>query len=395
MAALALLLTGCRSDGGFDYDHSALYISGTENNPVVKFVVEDTPASYAVTVQATEKVPSDVRMVMAIDREKVEEYNAINKTNYYPIPEGAVELTDQEVVMKEGSAISSAAVVKVLSTEAFEEGCTYMVPVTIKSVAGGLTDVMTGSRTIYLRISRVISFAAVNANSSASSNFIFDKPIPLSTFTYEMKIYPTGLANSGPQRFCALEQADESKALLLRFNEANTANKLPNKLQVMTPCGTLMSNTEFANNQWYLLSIVWDGTNLLFYVNGVLDNSLAGKDPDVINFQRFEMGMSWGGYNSRQFFGHRFCEFRVWDRALSASEILGGLCGVAVGSSGLQAYWKFNEGTGHVFHDATGHGFDMDWKQTSRAIYEGDMLPTPDAYKSIKWVKDDINKCAQ
>ena len=116
MAALALLLTGCRSDGGFDYDHSALYISGTENNPVVKFVVEDTPASYAVTVQATEKVPSDVRMVMAIDREKVEEYNAINKTNYYPIPEGAVELTDQEVVMKEGSAISSAAVVKVLST---------------------------------------------------------------------------------------------------------------------------------------------------------------------------------------------------------------------------------------------------------------------------------------
>ena len=231
MAALALLLTGCRSDGGFDYDHSALYISGTENNPVVKFVVEDTPASYAVTVQATEKVPSDVRMVMAIDREKVEEYNAINKTNYYPIPEGAVELTDQEVVMKEGSAISSAAVVKVLSTEAFEEGCTYMVPVTIKSVAGGLTDVMTGSRTIYLRISRVISFAAVNANSSASSNFIFDKPIPLSTFTYEMKIYPTGLANKGPQRYCALEQADETKALLLRFNEANTSNKL----QVMTP----------------------------------------------------------------------------------------------------------------------------------------------------------------
>lgn len=391
MAALALLLTGCRSDGGFDYDHSALYISGTENNPVVKFVVEDTPASYAVTVQATEKVPADVNMVMAIDRDKVAEYNAVNKTNFYPIPEGAVELTDQEVVMKEGSAISSAAVVKVLSTEAFEEGCTYMVPVTIKSVAGGLTDVMTGSRTIYLRISRVISFAAVNANSSASSNFIFDKPIPLSTFTYEMKIYPTGLANKGPQRYCALEQADETKALLLRFNEANTSNKL----QVMTPCGTLMSNTEFANNTWYLLSIVWDGSNLLFYVNGVLDNSMTGKNPDGINFQRFEMGMSWGGYNTRQFFSHRFCEFRVWDRALSASEILGGLCGVAANSDGLKAYWKFNEGEGHIFKDATGNGFDMDWSKTSRAIYEGDMLPTPDAANHIEWVKDDINKCAQ
>ena len=207
-----------------------------------------------------------------------------------------------------------------------------------------------------------------------------------------MKIYPTGLANSGPQRFCALEQADESKALLLRFNEANTSNKL----QVMTPCGTMMSNTEFANNQWYLLSLVWDGTNLLFYVNGVLDNSLAGKDPGGVNFQRFEMGMSWGGYNSRQFFGHRFCEFRVWDRALSASEILGGLCGVAANSEGLQAYWKFNEGDGAIFKDASGNGFDMDWSKTSRDPNEnGVMVATPDAANYIQWVKDDINKCIQ
>ncbi len=391
LAVCSLLLSACRGDGGFDYDHSALYVSGTDENPVVKFVVEDTPASYAVTVQSTEKVASDVKLLMAIDRSKVAEYNEANKTNYFAIPEGAVELENPEVVISEGNAISSAATVRVLSTEQFEEGCTYMVPVTIKGISGSMMNIIEGSRTIFLRISRVLNFAAVNADYNASSNFIFENAIPLTTFTYEMKIYPTGLANSGPQRFCALEQADESKALLLRFNEANTSNKL----QVMTPYGTLMSNTEFANNQWYLLSIVWDGTNLLFYVNGVLDNSLAGKDPDVINFQRFEMGMSWGGYNSRQFFGHRFCEFRVWDRALSASEILGGLCGVAANSNGLQAYWKFNEGTGHVFHDATGHGFDMDWKQTSRAIYEGDMLPTPDAYKSIKWVKDDINKCAQ
>ena len=297
LAAASLLLSACRGDGGFDYDHSALYVSGTEESPVVKFVVEDTPASYAVTVQSTEKVASNVNLTMAVDPSKVAEYNAINKTAYFPIPEGAVELENPQITITEGNAISSAATVKVVSTEAFEEGATYMIPVTIKSVSGGMTDVIEGSRTIYLRVSRVINFAAINANYNASSNFIFEKAIPLTTFTYEMKIYPTGLANSGPQRFCALEQADESKALLLRFNEANTSNKL----QVMTPCGTMMSNTEFANNQWYTLSIVWDGTNLLFYVNGVLDNSLAGKDPGGVNFQRFEMGMSWGPYNSRPF----------------------------------------------------------------------------------------------
>ena len=80
LAVCSLLLSACRGDGGFDYDHSALYVSGTDENPVVKFVVEDTPASYAVTVQSTEKVASDVKLLMAIDRSKVAEYNEANKT---------------------------------------------------------------------------------------------------------------------------------------------------------------------------------------------------------------------------------------------------------------------------------------------------------------------------
>lgn len=104
LAVCSLLLSACRGDGGFDYDHSALYVSGTDENPVVKFVVEDTPASYAVTVQSTEKVASDVKLLMAIDRSKVAEYNEANKTNYFAIPEGAVELENPEVVISEGNA---------------------------------------------------------------------------------------------------------------------------------------------------------------------------------------------------------------------------------------------------------------------------------------------------
>ena len=47
---------------------------------------------------------------------------------------------------------------------------------------------------------------------------------------------------------------------------------------------------------------------------------------------------------------------------LSPSEIAGGLCGVDPQSDGLVGYWKFNEGEGHIFHDASGNGLDMDWK---------------------------------
>jgi len=387
------VFTACSDGDDFDWNKSGLFVSGTENNPVVKFSVEDTPSTYNITVQSTHKVESDVTITLAIDTSLVAKYNAENATNYYPIPLDAVVLENPVVTISAGSAISTTAIVKLVSTESFVEGRTYVIPVTISNVSGASEDVIGSSKTVYLRVSRVINFYAINANYNASSNFVFDEAIPLTTWTYEVKIYPTGLANRGPQRFMAMEQKDESKALLLRFNEANTANKL----QCMSAAGTMQTNTEFANNTWYLLSFVFDGSTYSVYVNGVLDNSMSGSVPDgVINFQRYEMGMSWTGYRSSQFFSHRFCELRVWNRALSASEIAGGICGVSADSEGLQAYWKFNEGSGYKFADATGHGFDMDWSKSQREIREGGGLSsTADAANYIKWVKDDNNKCAQ
>ena len=394
LLAGGLTLSSCRSDGGFDYDHAGFYITDTENNPIVKFSVEDTPASYTVTVQSTEKVDNDVTFSLALDLSKVDEYNAAHGTTYFPIPAGAVELTANQVTIKADEAISTGAVVRVVSTEEFKEGRTYLIPVTVTNVSGSTNEVLPGSRTIYLRISRVINFFSIQANYNASSNFIFDKTIKLSTLTYEMKIYPQGLNRTNyPQRYLALEQSDASKSLLLRFNEANAENRL----QVILSGNRFLSNTQFENGQWYLLSVVCDGTTISLYVNGELDASINGSiEGGSLDFQRYEMGMSWGrSYPRQQFFDHRFGEIRIWDRALSATEIKGGMCGVDPQSEGLKAYWKFNEGEGHIFKDATGNGFDMDWSNTSRDPSEnGVMQPTPNAANYIQWVKDDINKCA-
>ena len=70
------------------------------------------------------------------------------------------------------------------------------------------------------------------------------------------------------------------------------------------------------------------------------------------------MGMSYQGYNSQQFFAHRFCELRIWNRALSTTEINANMCGADPQSEGLVAYWKFNEGNGLTITDHTGNGND-------------------------------------
>lgn len=389
----AITLCACRGDGGFDYDHTGFFITDTENNPVVQFTVEDTPASYTVTVQSTQKVTGDVTFDLAIDPTLVDEYNTKHGTNYAMVPEHSVELASDRVTIESQNAVSSGAEVRVINTGEFKQGRIYVIPVTVTRVTGSNNEVLPGSKTIFLRISRVINFYAIQANSSASSNFIFDQSIHLSKLTYEMKIYPQGLNRTNyPQRFLALEEADESKSLLLRFNEANAENRL----QVLLAGNRFLSNTQFENGQWYLLSVVYDGSTISLYVNGELDTSIAGTiEGGGLDFKRYEMGMSWGSYNTRQFFAHRFCEIRIWDRPLTATEIKQGLGAVDPQSQGLRAYWKFDEGEGHIFHDVTGNGFDMDWSQTSRAIYEGDMIATPGAANYIFWVKDDINKYAQ
>lgn len=53
---LGLSILGCTEGDKFDYNKNMAFITGTETTPVTKFVVEDTPSSYAVTASTTDKV---------------------------------------------------------------------------------------------------------------------------------------------------------------------------------------------------------------------------------------------------------------------------------------------------------------------------------------------------
>ena len=131
LCSFALLLS-CTDGDDFDYSKNGLLITGTEQGAIQNFVVEETPATYPITVKTTKKTDTDLTVTLAIDPSLVENYNAVNNTSYYPIPEGSVELDDSQVLIKEGSAQSSAAIVRVVSTEDFQEGRTYLIPVTIR-----------------------------------------------------------------------------------------------------------------------------------------------------------------------------------------------------------------------------------------------------------------------
>lgn len=393
---MALSLAACNSEGDkFDYGKVGLLITGTEQVPVQRFTVDELPSTYAVTVKATRRTASDVIVRLAIDTALVRTYNAQHGTAFYAVPLSSVKLENNEVTIRQGEALSTTAQVKVVSTDDFIEGATYVIPVTIKQVIGDGGEVIESSRTLLLQISRIISFYSLENNQNASSNYIFpdEKMVNLSNYTIEFKVFSYRFGKVGDiKRVLAIEGKNEEEANMFRFGENGSAGG--DILQWVLPGGRCFSSTHFKTNRWYLVSCTYDGATFKMYVDGVEDAQASGSGK-VTPFQRFELGMSWGNYRNSQFYQGRLCEVRVWDRALTASEIAMGFAGVNAHSEGLVAYWKMNEGEGHIFHDATGHGYDMDWTDTWRDDREDGVLVPHDYSQYIRWVKDDNNKVVQ
>lgn len=391
IAALALLLGSCTEADKFDPNKEVILMTGTDSAPLLKFTVEETPSTYPITVSATGKAKEDITVSIKVDNSLVEKYNAENKTSYYATPEGVVALEKSQVVIEKGKATSDISLLSVVSADEFVDGRIYIIPVTITDVKGGL-EVLESSRTIYLRISRVIYFRSLDMNNTnLYSNFIFedDQAIDLPTYTYEIKCYINEWHTRPEQisRLCSWTSKTEAKSLMLRFGENGQDI---NSLQLVTPGGNLISQKRFNPGVWYTLSMTFDGSTFRFYVDGERDNELGADCSNV--FQRFELGMSWESYPAKQYFNGRVAEIRVWDRALSASEIQLGLCGVDPQSEGLRAYWRMND-EGHVFKDATGNGYDMDWSKTVRDNTGSGALNPFDKSGYVNWLEDDKNRC--
>lgn len=404
-ALCALVAFGCSEADKMEYGKEVLVMTGTDKDAVVTFAIDDLdPSSYTypVTVSATGKVAKRTTVQLKVDPSLVEKYNSENNTNYFPLPESAVELSTPNVVIEAGKASSSIAYVTIVDDSTMEEGRLYMIPVTIVSNDAGM-DSIEASRTVYLRISRTLGFMSLNIANQASgtngtmySNFIFDDSlaVDLNNFTYEIKVYIADFRGNRTGticRLCSWTAKDESRSLMLRFNENGTP---AGSLQAVAPGGGIVTTTLFEEKRWYMLSFTYDGSAFRIYVDGVRDSEDSADHHNT--FQRFELGMSWGGYYSSQEFRGRIAEVRVWNRARTAGQIQSSMCNVDPQSEGLVAYWRMNEGQGHIFYDRTGHGYDMDWSQTVRDTSEnGNLVATPNAATRVDngWVEDTNNRC--
>lgn len=148
-----------------------------------------------------------------------------------------------------------------------------------------------------------------------------------------------------------IEVGDNNSAIL-RFGDGNLAN---NKLQFILSFGSsqvkLNSNTGLSTNTWYHVAATYDGASMKIYINGNLDASSNTTG----NFTANGILYLARNYDNSRTLNGFLDEFRVWKKALTAQEILNNNCNVAPNSTGLEANWKMDEGSGNGALDTTGN----------------------------------------
>ena len=115
----------------------------------------------------------------------------------------------------------------------------------------------------------------------------------------------------------------------------------------------------FVPNKWQHLALTCDGSHYRLYINGAFAGvkDIPAGATTFKQFKWFTKGddpfSRWGGCKILM------TEARIWSVCRTETQIQKNQSTVSPRARGLEAYWRFNEGTGNVFKDATGKGHTL------------------------------------
>ena len=132
----------------------------------------------------------------------------------------------------------------------------------------------------------------------------------------------------------------------------NTASNTHLEFKVSTTGGTRFdtSQTELEEGVWYHLGLIYDGSNVSIYINGVLDSqkSRTSNISALPSDAKMYMG-NWAAYPRR--FDGSIDEVSIWNIALTTTQLSNiksnpeSVTGANYDATGLIGYWNFDDGT--------------------------------------------------
>ncbi|MDG2193809.1 MAG: fibrinogen-like YCDxxxxGGGW domain-containing protein [Polaribacter sp.] len=120
----------------------------------------------------------------------------------------------------------------------------------------------------------------------------------------------------------------------------------------------LTTSTTIAEDTWTHIAAVYDGTNQIIYINGVVEATQSSGSITTSNLN-FNIGVNLSNSSFTDHFEGSMDELRIWDDARTQAEIQANMNTELIGSeSGLVAYYKLNETSGNTVSDSSSNSYD-------------------------------------
>lgn len=361
MAVAFFMMTGC-SDGEYNVLDTHAYIEEALSNTGVKVTVDAHGESYAkLNVHLSDLTSGDNHYKLVPDQSVLDNYNTVNGTSYIMLPKEQYILPE-DIVVKSGQYASEeiSVTLKAFSQEMMKSGESYALPV--KLVAqNGSTPVMATTGTFVLLAESIVEFSAPMFTGAADlvAKAFQDAPETYNQYTIEVRFQVSNTENRNRAIFSASDNsADPKKSILLRFEDPQSTNEnyqAHSLVQIQLHKGYVNPTKAFETNKWQHLAVTFDGARYRIYVNGV-DSGVLEASSAMTTFKNvswFSGSAWWSGCKILM------SEARIWSVCRSAIQIQNNMTQVRPSSDGLEAYWRFNEGSGNVFNDATGKGHTL------------------------------------
>jgi hypothetical protein len=119
----------------------------------------------------------------------------------------------------------------------------------------------------------------------------------------------------------------------------------------------ILSNGTLGDRTWNHVAATFNHGTVSLYVNGALDRTVSGVLTPLVSTEPVAFGRE-GNYNGGTLKG-MIDEIRIWNVVRSGQQIGRSMTKRLLGTeAGLVGYWRFDEGSGQVAADATGHGLN-------------------------------------
>ena len=351
MASLTLLASCENAEYSPLSNQAYIAQTNTNGNSSQNITIGTSAVTSSVNVRLSDLATQDYTFEVVSDTTALAEYNQRNETSYKPLPATLYSLSSNEVKIEKGKSVSSDVTLTInpLTQALKDSGQKYAVALRLKSKDGKYDVLNSGSSMVYI-LDQVVYQAVPIVNATHNIHFSMRQTYDLSQWTVEMNVNISklgkGLGELNNQTLFGAWGNDGGE-IYTRFGDAPIEG---NRLQIKTQGTQMNSKQLFNENQWYHLAFVCTGTKLYLYVNGALDNSmdLPGKSTNLSNRINF-------GNTDYLKANVKVSELRFWTVARTQAQITNNMYACDAKSTGLEAYWKLNEGQGDTFKDATGH----------------------------------------